>query len=143
MTPFLDSMAVLAAVKGHDKNEVAYLADEKWLSQSIFKEVRTRHCVNYSDFSLRCGHGPYEGFNDDGYSRFQGYEDPDSFYFSGTPAERGGTNTPTYFDPDILNGCGVTQKTLWFNLYYLIDKATDELAKEINKPAVQEEKKTA
>lgn len=143
MNPILDSVAVLTANigHGHDKDGVLILADEKWLSQSIFKEVKTRHCMNYSDFSLRCGHGHYEGFNDDYYSHFQGYEDPDGFYFSGTPAERRGTNTPTYFDPDILNGCGVTQKTLWFNLYYLIDKATDELAKEINKPAVQEEKK--
>lgn len=134
MTPVLDPMAVLAATKGNDKNGVIILADKEWLDNSIFKKVRVRHnCGSYDDFILRGGYGYSNCVALDVKNRNQYYEDPDKvFYFSAASTPKASNDKPTSFCSDPLNGCGVTQKTLWFNLYYLIDMATDELAKEIN-----------
>ena len=132
MTPILDSMAVLAAVKGHDKNEVCYLADKNWLDNSIFKNVRMRSSYNPNDFIIREGRGFYDVIAD-GENAVR-WEDPDGvFYFSNEPVVQNRKHKPTAFYSDPLNGCGVTVKTSWLNLYYLIDTAAAELAKEINK----------
>lgn len=133
MTPILDSVAVLAAIKGHDKNEVCYLADKTWLDNSIFNKVRVRHnCGSYEDFFIRKGCGSYMDFDKSG-KRFTSWEDPDKvFYFSGETTGRKEMNKHNPFCWDPLNGCGVTVKTSWLNLYYLIDMAAAELKKEIN-----------
>lgn len=137
MTPILDSMAVLAAVKGHDKNEVCYLADKTWLDNSVFKKVRTRTFFDPADFALRVGFGDFTGVGNDRkgmYMNYEGWEDPNGYYFSRQPIDSKGAHisekTPYGIDP--LSGCGVTEKISWFNLYYLIDLAAAELAKEIN-----------
>ncbi|ENI3992540.1 hypothetical protein ABXY50_005333 [Escherichia coli] len=135
MTPILDSMAVLAAAagKGCDENGIIKLADKTWLDNSIFKNVRVRHnCGSYDDFVIREGRGFY-AFIDEHGRNVTRWEDPDSvFYFSNEQVVQGRKCKPTAFYSDPLNGCGVTVKTLWLNLYYLIDMAAAELAKEIN-----------
>lgn len=134
MTPILDSMAVLAANKGNDESGVLILADKEWLATSIFNKVRVRHnCGSYDDFVIRGGYGDYLAYDVKNHDEIQCYEDPDkAFYFSKASTVKFEDNCPTAFVYDPLNGCGVTQKTVWFNLYYLIDKATDELSKVIN-----------
>lgn len=133
ITPILDSMAVLAVRKGCDENGIIQLADKTWLDNSIFNKVRLRRNCDYKSFSIRKGFGFYEDFDKAGKS-IQCWEDPDkTFYFSSAPTGRKGKNKPVSFWSDPLNGCGVTVKTSWLNLYYLIDMAAAELAKEINK----------
>lgn len=134
MTPILDSVAVLAANKGCDKDGIIKLADKTWLDNSIFNKVRVRHnCGSYDDFFIRNGFGFYKYFDKAG-KRIQCWENPDEvFYFSNEPTGQKGKNKPASFVSDPLNGCGVTVKISWLNLYYLIDMAAAELAKEINK----------
>lgn len=135
ITPILDSVAVLAAAagKGCDKDGIIKLADKTWLDNSIFNKVRVRHSCDYNDFFIREGFGFYDDFDEAG-RRVMCWEDPDKvFYFSSDPTGQKWKNKPASFWSDPLNGCGVTVKTSWLNLYYLIDMAATELAKEINK----------
>lgn len=140
ITPILDSMAVLAATadRGQDKNGILQLVDKTWLDNSDFKKVRIRTFFDPADFALRVGFGDFTGVGNDRkgtYMNYEGWEDPNGYYFSRQPIDSKGAHisekTPYGIDP--LKYCGVTVKTSWLNLCYLIDMATDVLAKEINK----------
>lgn len=109
ITPVLDSMAVLAAIKGHDKNEVCYLADQTWLDNSIFPLI-----VQHKDLIARLTEGPSNkycfGLGD--------FDDIEDFFLDGDASDR----KPCSFD---------TPDHMFANIWFLIDMATDELAKEI------------
>lgn len=137
ITPILDQMAVLAATagKGCDKDGVLQLADKTWRDNSIFYKVRKYIFHDPADFALRKGFGNYTSVRKDRKGTYNSWEDPDGYYFSRQPVNSKGSiiSEPTPYGYDPLKGCGVTVRTSWLNLYYLIDMATDVLAKEINK----------
>lgn len=117
ITPILDSMAVLAAIKGHTEDGAEYLADQEWLDDSIFPSI-----VQHKDLIARLTEGPSNnycfGLND--------FDDIDDFFLDGDSSDR----KPCSFD---------TADHMLANIWFLIDMATDALAKEIkNIPAVNQ-----
>ncbi|EGK3660317.1 hypothetical protein IOT39_004002 [Escherichia coli] len=106
----LNSADVLLAIKGHDENEVCYLADKTWLDNSIFPSI-----VQHRDLIARLTEGPSNNYQF-GLDSF--FDDPDDFVLDGDASDR----KPCSYD---------TTDHMFSNIWFLIDMATDELAKEI------------
>lgn len=116
-TTILDPMAVAAAIagKGCDENGIITLADKTWLDNSVFPSI-----VQHRDLIARLTKPNY-------YYRFgidSFFDDIEDFFLDGDASDR----KPCSFD---------TTDHMFLNIWFLIDMATDELAKEIkNIPAV-------
>ena len=111
-TPILDPMAVAAAMagKGCDENGIITLADQTWLDNSIFPSI-----VQHRDLMARLLKGPSDNylFGVEGF-----FEDIEDFVLDGDASDR----KPCSYD---------TPDHMFINLWFLIDMATDVLAKEI------------
>lgn len=110
-TPLLDPITVVSAMagKGQDENGIITLADKTWLDNSVFPSI-----VQHRDLIARLTKPNY-------YYRFgidSFHDDIDDFFLDGDASDR----KPCSFD---------TPDHMFINIWFLIDMATDVLAKEI------------
>lgn len=111
-TSLLDPMTVVSAMaeKGQDENGIITLADKTWLDNSIFPSI-----VQHRDLIALLAEGPANNYR---FGLDDFFDDPDDFVLDGDASDR----KPCSYD---------TPDHMFLNIWFLIDMATDVLAKEI------------